>query len=74
MLNGDKTYTQAGNVRAPSKLLCLQWVKQAWESVTNEVVKKSFEACGISVSVDGSEDNKIRFIKDGEVADQLEVI
>lgn len=38
-LNGDKTYTAAGNVRAPSKLLCLQWVKQAWQSVTTEVVK-----------------------------------
>ena len=27
MIEGEKTYTKAGNVRAPSKLLCLQWVK-----------------------------------------------
>ena len=63
MVNGVKSYTSAGNVRAPSKLLCLRW-----ECVTKEVVIKSFEVCGISVSVDGKEDNKIHCIKDGEVA------
>ena len=68
MLNGEKTYTPAGNVRAPSKPLCLEWVKRAWESVTTDVVKKSFQACGISVNVDGSEDHEIHCLKDGQVA------
>ena len=36
--------------------------------MTKEVVIKSFEVCGISVSVDGIKDNKIHCIKDGEVA------
>ncbi len=31
-------------------------------------ITKSFEVCGISVSVDGNEDHKIHCIKDGEVA------
>ena len=67
MMSGEKSYTAAGNIRAPDKALCLQWVKQAWESVTTEVVK-SFRTCGISVSVDGSEDHKIHCLKDGSVA------
>ena len=33
-----------------------------------EVIIKSFEVCGISVSVDGKEDHKIHCIKNGEVA------
>lgn len=67
MVSGEKSYTPAGNVRAPSKLLCVQWVKEAWSKVSREVVVKSFAVCGISVSVDGSEDNGIHCIKDGEI-------
>ena len=29
MVSGEKSYTAAGNVCAPDKALCLQWVKQA---------------------------------------------
>ena len=68
MVSGEKSYTPAGNVRAPSKLLCLRWVKKAWDSVIKEVIIKSFMVCTISVSVDGDEDHKIHCIKDGEVA------
>ena len=68
MVIGEKSYTAAGNVRAPSKLLCLRWVKKAWECVRKEIIIKSFEVCGISVSVDGKDDHKIHCIKDGEVA------
>lgn len=68
LVNGDKSYTAAGNVRAPAKLMCIKWVKQAWESVTPDVVRKSFKACGISVAVDGSEDSDIHCLKDGEIA------
>ena len=68
LASGEKSYTPAGNVRALSKLLCLRWVKQAWSCVSKEVVVKSFEARGISVSLDGKEDDKIHCIKDCEVA------
>ena len=56
MSSGEKSYTVAGNIKAPDKLLCLEWVKQAWKTVTAEVVVNSFVACGISNSTDGSED------------------
>uniref|UniRef100_A0A1X7VGK4 Uncharacterized protein n=1 Tax=Amphimedon queenslandica TaxID=400682 RepID=A0A1X7VGK4_AMPQE len=64
MVSGEKSYTPAGNIHAPSKLVCLCWVKKAYELVTREVIIKSFEVCGISVSVDGKEDHTIHCIKD----------
>ena len=69
MANGEKSYTPSGNLRAPSKILCLQWVRRAWESVTKEVVCKSFKMCGISVNSDGSKDVEIHCIKSGNVAE-----
>ena len=75
MVTGPKTYTAAGNVRAPSKALCLQWVRECWEALPSEMVQKSFRACGISVRVDGSEDEEIHCLKQGGVAaDAREVV
>ena len=65
---GQKTYTHAGNIHAPGKLQCLEWVKKAWESVQVEVVIKSFRSCGIAVQVNGSEDKEIHRIQDGGIA------
>ncbi len=68
MVEGEKTYTAAGNVRAPSKFICVQWVKEAWDSVSSDIIKKSFRACGISVSTDGTEDGEVHCMKEAEVA------
>ena len=35
----------------------MTWVKQAWDLVTPEIVKKSFKKCGISNAMDGTEDD-----------------
>ena len=35
----------------------LRWVSRAWEFVTQEVIQKSFKVCGISSSLDGTEDH-----------------
>ena len=55
-------------MRPPDKTLCLQWVKHAWKSVTSEVVKKSFLACGISVNTDESQDSEVSCLKQGGIA------
>ena len=68
MATGEKSFTPAGNMRPPEKALCLEWVKIAWSKVTNDVVIKSFKACGISNNTDGSEDDMIHCLKPGEVA------
>ena len=68
MAKGEKSFTAAGNVRAPDKALCLRWVKEAWNSVTTEVIIKSFWVCGISVNTDVSDDGEIRSIKESQIA------
>ena len=37
----------------------INWVSVAWESIDPEIIVKSFLRCGISNSVDGSEDSLI---------------
>ena len=68
MAEGDKSFTASGNLKAPEKLLCLQWVNEAWNSVSSEVIQKSFLTCGISVATDGSQDNEIHCLKQQEAA------
>jgi len=44
-------------------------VKQAWKSVSSEVITNSFKTCGISNSTDDSEDNLfIHCLKQGQAA------
>ena len=61
---------QGGNIQAPSKVLCLEWVQKAWECVIEDIVKKSLNSCGIS---DGprTEDNDINFVKNGRVVEDV---
>ena len=42
--------TPAGNPRAPSKLQLVQWVKAAWNFVSTDVIRHSFDVCGITSS------------------------
>lgn len=42
----DKEYTAAGNLKAPSFQVVLEWVKVAWDTVDQELIKKSFKVCG----------------------------
>ena len=51
-----------------SVLIRLQWVRKGWDSVTTEVIVKSFKACGISTAPDGSEDGQIHCLNQGDVA------
>ena len=36
---------------------------QAWDSISTELIKKSFKCCGIGLPADGSEDNAIHAFK-----------
>ena len=65
MATGEKSYTPAGNMRPPMKLQVLQWVKLAWDAVSEE---RSFRVCGITVNPDGSEDSEVSCLKEGGVA------
>ena len=67
-MNGrHQARSRSGNMKAPDKLLCLEWVKKAWNTVTADVIVNSFRACGISSSMDGSDDSSINCLKPGGV-------
>uniref|UniRef100_A0A914LH27 DDE-1 domain-containing protein n=1 Tax=Meloidogyne incognita TaxID=6306 RepID=A0A914LH27_MELIC len=54
-VHGEKETTPKGNVKAPSMLVYLSWIAEAWENLSEEMIANSFKICGISNNVDGSE-------------------
>jgi len=48
MLNGDKTFTRAGNMRSPGYGLVIDWISQIWDDLDNELIVRSFKLCGIT--------------------------
>ncbi len=68
MATGEKTYTKGGYERAPTKQLVCEWVKQAWKRLPTDLIKGSFRSCGVTVSVDGVEDDVITCMKEGKEA------
>ena len=68
MATGEKTYTKGGNERAPTKQLVCEWVKEAWKRLPADLIKSSFRSCGVTVSVDGVEDDIITCMKEGKLA------
>ena len=62
-------------MRTPDKLLGLQWMKKAWDSVTADMIVNLFKLCSISVEKDDSKDNLVHCIKPGSmVADAAAAI
>jgi len=59
MLHGEKSYTKSGNMRAPSMEVCLKWIVDAWDQLPKDLIIKSFKGCGLTNTLDGSEDCKI---------------
>ena len=43
------------------RILFIKWVGKAWEEISakKDMIIRSFKKCGISVAVDGSEDDQI---------------
>ena len=67
----EKNFTDAGNPRSPSKLEICQWIVKAWNSVCEDVIKRSFETCGLSVPLDGHGDCGIHAVKELDILSDL---
>ena len=57
MVSGEKEFTKSGAMKRPGLSLVVQWVKEAWESISEDIIIKSFKKCGISNAMDGTEDD-----------------
>lgn len=57
IFSGPVDRTRLGNRRPPPKTLLLQWIKEAWATITPDIIRRSFKKCGITVALDGTEDH-----------------
>ena len=49
-----------GRITASERILFTKWVGKAWDEISaKDMIIRSFKKCGISVAVDGSEDDQI---------------
>ena len=64
MATGERSFTRSGRRRAPSFHTSCEWIVSAWASISRDTIIKSFRVCGISNAVDGTEDSKIKCLRD----------
>jgi len=62
-------------MKAPSKRVIVTWINDAWNHISADQIKKSFQVCGLNLPEDGSEDTKIQCMKEGSTcAPALEIL
>lgn len=59
MVSGEKENTVGGNLKSPSFSLITQSIHKAWQSIPTNAVANSFKKCGISKSMDDTEDDSL---------------
>uniref|UniRef100_A0A8C8VPE3 HTH CENPB-type domain-containing protein n=1 Tax=Pelusios castaneus TaxID=367368 RepID=A0A8C8VPE3_9SAUR len=59
MLSGEARLTKGGNLMKPDIELIAKWVRDAWEDIPTDVVRRAFLKCGISNAMDGTEDGML---------------
>ena len=53
-------------VPPPPRREIVQWVLEAWDSLNRELIIRSFRSCALTVAPDGSEDNQIHCLREGQ--------
>src|ERR1043166_8333095 len=59
MMEEIKELTPTGKLKRPSYETVANWVKDSWNAVDVNLLRRSFKCCGISINRDGSEDDWI---------------
>jgi len=54
-----KEYTLSGRIKKPSYSLVANWVKDSWDAIDPNIIKRSFKCYGISNDINGLEDDLI---------------
>lgn len=49
-LTEEKTFTTQGNAKSPGYARCIQWLSEIWKEFDPELIRKSFDSCGITGS------------------------
>jgi len=56
-VNGDHTFTASGKKRRAELDVICNWIKEAWEEIPQQLIRKSFLKCSITSAMDGTEDH-----------------
>ena len=67
---GEFEYTKGGVVKPPNYVLQIQWTVDASTKIGSEIIKKSFEPCGITTS----DVNKIHCLKEGQPTEEARIL
>src|SRR6184192_2751323 len=59
MMEEIKELTPTGKLKRPSYKTVANWVKDSWNAVDVNLIRRSFKCCGVSNNRDGSEDDWI---------------
>ncbi|CAF90362.1 unnamed protein product [Tetraodon nigroviridis] len=59
MVNGEKQLTKVGNLKRLELATVCQWIVDSWNEILSDMVIRSLLKCGISKSIDGSEDDEL---------------
>ncbi|GBC49157.1 pogo transposable element with KRAB domain [Rhizophagus irregularis DAOM 181602=DAOM 197198] len=51
--------TPARRIKRPSYSTVATWVKELWDDVDKDLIRRSFKCCGVLTNTDGSEDNDL---------------
>ena len=57
MLSGNHTFTAGGRKRRAELDVICNWIREAWEEIPEQLIKKSFLKYSITNSMDGTEDD-----------------
>ena len=73
MLDGEKTFTKGGLIKAPTLSTLCTLVKESWDAIDEKRVIKAFKKCGISNSLDGTEDDLLYQSSESSESDRSRV-
>jgi hypothetical protein len=73
-----KELTPTGKIKRPSYETVAHWVKDSWDAVDVNLIRRSFKCCGISNKRDGTEDDWIfnydRLKQANQLNEEVEVL
>lgn len=58
MSNGEREYTKNRNRKKATYELISKWVSETWKEIGQDLLIKSFEASGLTLDPDGSENDR----------------
>ena len=63
---GINQLTESGNLKSPTRKVIVELILNAWEKLDKELIIKSFKTCSLNLPIDGSEDENIHCLKQGQ--------